>query len=247
MEMSLRTTACWLIGTIAALATSPASRQSAQQQHVDTGLIDGTVVYRDGKPVNGATAYAEPLGRGLGIAIPHDQTNEAGHFTIQIPVSWFGEFAVTAKKEDEDYPEMNQFYSNGRFQTVTLTLQHPAATVTIHLGPKAGVLQGAVTDAVTGAALNPCVELRRASNPGNFLSGSGLIHRHYRLLIPSDAGVFVKIWLDGYEAWYYPSTIIKSAARAIRLKPGEERTLNISLRPDAQAIGTGCPAPLWIQ
>lgn len=247
MEISVRATLCWLTATVAALAVSPASRQSAQH-NVDTGLIDGTVVYPDGRPVNGATAYAEPLGRGLGLVIPHDQTDRAGHFTIHVPVSWFGKFAVTAKKEDEDYPpQMSQFYSNGKFQTVTLTLQHPAATIMIHLGSKAGVLLGAVTDAVTGAALNPCVEMRRASNLGNFLSGSGLIHRHYRLLIPSDAGVLVKIWLDGYEAWYYPGTVVKSAARPVRLKPGEERTLNISLRPDPQATSTGCPRPLWIQ
>lgn len=251
MEISIRMAACWLMSMIAALVpltSQQSARQHADSQHAEAGLIDGTVVYSDGKPVNAATAYATPLGRPLAAIIPHDKTNEAGHFAIRIPASWFGRFAVTAKKEDEDYPEMNQFYSNGKFQTVTLTLRDPHATVTIRLGPKAGVLLGAVIDAVTGAALNPCVELRRASNPGNLLSGSGLIHRNYRLLIPSDAGVFVKIWLDSYEAWYYPGTVVKSAARPIRLRPGEERTLNISsLRPDPQATNTGCPAPLWIQ
>jgi hypothetical protein len=251
MELPIRTTACWLIGVIAALAHPSASQQSARQpphsQRATAGLIEGTVVYPDGKPVSGATAYAAPLGRPFGIVLPYDKTDKAGHFTIRVPVAWFGRLAVTAKKEDEDYPEMNQFYSNGKFQTVTLTLRAPTARVTIRLGPKAGVLQGAVTDVVTGAALNPCVELRRGSNPGNFLRGSGLIHPHYRLLIPSDAGVFVKIWLDGYNAWYYPATAVKSAARPIRLRPGEERTLNISLRPNPHTTNTGCPAPLRIQ
>jgi hypothetical protein len=251
MELPIRTTACWLICMIAALAPSSTAQQSARQypdsRHARAGLIEGTVVHPDGKPVNGAIAYADPLGRPVGIVLPHDKTDKAGHFTIRIPVAWFGRFAVTAKKEDEDYPEMNQFYSKGKFQTVILTLRDPTARVTIRLGPKAGVLLGAVTDALTGAALNPCVELRRASSPGNFLSGSGLIHRHYRLLIPSDAGVFVKLWLDGYEAWYYPGTAIKSAARPILLRPGEQRTLNISLRPDRQETNTGCPAPLRIQ
>lgn len=242
MEISTCTAACWIIGMVAALAPSSASRQQPK-----VGLIKGTVVYADGKPVNGATAYAVPLGRGFDIVFPHDETDEAGHFAIHVPVSWFGTFAVMAKKEAEDYPEMNQFYSEVKFQTATLTLANPIATVTIRLGPKAGVLQGEVTDAVNGAALNPCVELRRASNPGNFLSGSGLIHRHYRLLIPSGVGVLVRIWLNGYEAWYYPGTVVKSAARPIRLKPGEQRTLNISLRPDPHSSNTGCPAPLWIQ
>lgn len=239
-----------MILTIVAAAACVSSRPCAKPaQHRDTsgGVISGTVLYENGKPVKGATALAEPLGRPIGAIIPHADTDEAGHFAIHIPLSWFGWFSVAAKKEDEDYPEMNQFYSNGKFQTVILSERHPAATVTIRLGPKAGVLEGEVTDAVTGAVLNPCVELRRASNPENFLSGSGLIHRHYRLLIPSDAAVFIKIWQDGYRAWYYPGTISKSDALPIRLSPGEKRTVDISLQPDRRAKNTGCGAPLWLQ
>jgi hypothetical protein len=97
-----------------------------------------------------------------------------------------------------------QFYSDGNFQTATLSAKHPATTVVIRLGPKAGVLIGTVRDAITGATLYPCLELRRPN--GNFLSGSGLIKANFRVLLPSETEVTVKMWLDGYRPWYYPGT-----------------------------------------
>lgn len=177
------------------------------------------------------------------IAItPHTETDASGHFVIYIPRSWFGEFAVTAKKESEDYPDTSmQFYSDGKFETVTLTSPHPSATITIRLGPKAGVLLGTVTDALTGSPLSPCVELRRAAEPNNFLSASGLVKPKYRLLIPSETGVLIEISLDGYRSWYYPGTAKKLAAQAVLLKPGEEKTVDIRLQPDPAATKAGCP------
>lgn len=85
------------------------------QSESPAGLINGTVLYEDGMPVRGASVYAVPLGRPLAAIIPHADTDAAGRFSIHIFRSWFGKFAVAAKKEDEDYPDMSsQFYSNGR-------------------------------------------------------------------------------------------------------------------------------------
>jgi len=210
----------------------------------DRGLIDGIVTYENRKPVKGTTVYAEPLGRPVGAIIPHADTDETPYFAIHIPLSWFGKFAVTAKKEDEDYPNMSwQFYSDGKFETVTLTSKHPAETVIIRLGPKAGVLVGTVADAASSAPLSPCVELRRASDPTNFLNGSGLVNPHYKLLVPSDTDVLVNISLDGYKTWYYPGTVDHSAAKSVRIAPGEKKTVDIRLEPDAE-VKTGCPPPL---
>lgn len=223
------------------------ARTSAQQAYADVGVISGTVVYENGKPVKGATASAEPLGRPMGAIVPHADTDRAGRFEIRIPRSWFGKFAVTAKKEDEDYPDTSkQFYSNGKFQTVILTERHPTADVVIRLGPKAGVLSGTVTDAVRGSPLNPCTHLRYAAS-SNFMSGTGLITPKYRLLLPSNRGIFIKVSLDGYRPWYYPGTTNRAAAKPIRLGPGEEQILNIRLQPDRKYAHVGCPAPLFVQ
>jgi hypothetical protein len=144
------------------------------------GTIQGTVSYEDGRPVKDATVYAHPLDRGMAAIVPHATTDESGHFTVSR--LWLGKYAVGGEKLDQDYPNMtSQFYSDGKFETVVLTSRNPAASVTIQLGPKAGILVGTVVDAVTNAPLNPCVEFRRGKNFSNFLSGTGLVNAKYRV------------------------------------------------------------------
>ena len=154
--------------------------------------------------------------------------------------SWFGKFAVAASKEDEDYPDMSdQFYSDGKFETITLSSGHKAETVIFRLGPKAGVLLGTVADAVSNAPLSPCVEFIRVSEPNNSLSASGWVKPQYKLLIPSDTGILLKISLDGYKTWYYPGTVDYAAAKSVWPGPGEKKTIDIRLEPDAE-VKTGC-------
>lgn len=195
----------------------------------NTGLIDGTVVNEEGQAVKGATVTAFPTDRGISGIVPHADTDETGHFAIH--GLWWGEYAVSGMKEDEDYPDVSGAFYSGQIQPISLTAQHPAATVTIRLGPKAGVLIGTVTDAVTGAPLNPVVEFRRASQPNYFLRGTGLVKAKYRVLVPSDTDVTMKVWLDGYQAWYYPGIVDESASTSLRLESGQERTLDIQLQP----------------
>lgn len=155
---------------------------------VGPGLIEGTVRYEDGDPVNGATVHSKPIDRGMAAIVPQAKTDESGHFAI--PHLWLGKFAVGAEKLEEDYPNMTmQFYNDGKFETAILSSERPAANVSILLGPKAGILKGTVTDAVTGADLNPCVEFRRAKELNNFLAGTGLVNAKYRVLVPSSTDV----------------------------------------------------------
>lgn len=196
----------------------------------NTGLIDGTVVNEEGNPVKGATVTAFPTDRGFAGKLPHADTDETGHFAIH--GLWWGEYAVSGMNEDEDYPDVSGAFYSGQSHPLRLTAQHPAATVTIRLGPKAGVLLGTVTDAATGAPLNPVVEFRWVSHPNYFLRGTGLVKAKYRVLVPSDTDVTMKVWLDGYQAWYYPGTVDESASTSLRLEPGQERTLDIQLQLD---------------
>jgi hypothetical protein len=205
----------------------------------NTGLIQGFVLYENDRPVAGATVYAHPTDRAMASIVPHADTDKTGHFAIRR--LWLGKFAVTAKKEEEDYPDMSQgFYSRGKFEAVTLKSDQTSAIVTIHLGPKAGVLTGAVTDVVTGVGLNPCVDFTWSIDPNNFLSGTGLVNAQYRVLVPSNTGVFMKIWRKGYKPWYYPGTTDKSKREPVRLKPGEEATLNIRLETGNDTNDAGC-------
>lgn len=213
----------------------------AGAQQETSEIIEGKVFYEDGRPAKGATAYAVPIDRPLGGIVPHAETDEAGYFAIRELTS--GKYAVAAEKEDEGYPDMsNSFYSDGKLETVILTIEHPRKTVAIELGPKAGILMGTVTDSVTAAPLNPCVELRRTSKPNYFLMGTGLVNAKYRLLLPSNTDITMKVWLQGYEAWYYPGTANRSLSKPVFLRPGEGRTLDIALhRSRSRSAGCGMP------
>ena len=207
------------------------------------GRIEGAVIYEDGLPAKGATVSASPLDWGLAAKVPSTDTDEQGSF--QINDLRLGRYEVTAKKEDEGYPDMQSyFYSDGKTDRIALTVRQPSATVTVLLGPKAGILVGTVADAVTSAPLNPCVDFRRASDPNNFISGTGLVNAKYRVLVPSEREVMMKIWYEGHLPWYYPGASNKSEAKSFHLKPGQERILHIRLQPGNNSAEAGCETPL---
>jgi hypothetical protein len=133
-----------------------------------------------------------------------------------------------------------QFYGDGKFETVTLTSRNRTATVKIRLGSQAGILFGTAADAITGVPLNPCVEFKRAKEPGNFLAGTGLVNAKYRVLVPSNTDVLIKVWYGGHKPWYYPGTTDKAQSRPVNLKPGEDTKLDIRLEPDRNAPPEGC-------
>lgn len=90
-----------LVGAVlCSCGRQPALRVVAADE--DLGLIEGTVVYEDGRPTKGATVSAFPLDRGLAVKVPSADTDELGHF--QIEHLWLGTFAVTAKKETKAIP-----------------------------------------------------------------------------------------------------------------------------------------------
>ena len=106
-RMTAKNSKTWLLVVFFPVSELISLPAVGAEKKVATGLIYGIVTYQDRKPVKGATVYATPLGRPIGAIIPHADSDETGYYAIRIPVSWFGRFAVTAKKEDEDYPNMS--------------------------------------------------------------------------------------------------------------------------------------------
>jgi len=232
-----------LAAGVLVLHAPQADKPTPASAEEDKGVIQGTVIYEDGNPVNGATVYASAMfGLGAGIT-PNAKTDETGHFVIG-HLS-LGKYAVTGEKQDEDYPRMvDRFYNSDKFETVTLTSQHFTASVTVRLGPKAGVLFGTVADALTNAPINPCAEFQRAKEPNNRVVGTGLVKAKYRVLIPSNSDVLMKVWYQGHTSWYYPGTIDKTQSQPLNLKPGEEKELDIRLEPDPNAPPERCGMPV---
>jgi hypothetical protein len=179
----------------------------------------------------------------MAAIVPHATSDETGHFAI--PHLWLRKYAVAAEKKGEDYPNMSmQFSSDGTFETIILISRHSAASVSNRLGPKAGVLVGTIADRVTGAPLNPCVDFRWASQPNNFLAGTGLVNAKDRALVPYNTDGMIKIGHEGYKPWYYPGTVDKSQSTPVRLKPGEEQILDIRWQPRRDAAEQGCGMPV---
>lgn len=235
------------VGTAATLVAIVLGLHGQQSTSIradeNRGVIQGTVTYEDGKLVKGATVYTQPLDRPMIGIVPHATTDERGHFAVSH--LWLGKYAVGGEKLDEGYPDMtSQFFSDGKFETVVLSSGSPVANVRIQLGPKAGILIGTVVEAVTNVALNPCVEFRRAKSPSNFLSGTGLVNAKYRVLVPSNTDVYMRVWYGRHKSWYYPGTTQKGESRALNLKPGEVMTIDIRLEPDPNVPSFGCGMPV---
>src|SRR6266853_1862795 len=71
-----------------------------------------------------------------------------------------------------------------------------------------------------------------------------VVNAKYRVLIPSNTDVLVKVWYQGHQPWYYPGTIDKTQSQPLNLKPGEEKELDIRLEPDPNAPPERCGMPV---
>jgi hypothetical protein len=120
----------------------------------EKGMIAGTVVDETGAPVIQATVNADPLGaRARASLVRYVETDSKGQFLID-RLEW-GKYAVFAMKEESSYPNLGMsFYGNDVFPTATITPSSPIAELHISLGPRAAIITGSVTNAISGAPLN---------------------------------------------------------------------------------------------
>jgi hypothetical protein len=227
------------LAIIFALALNADQRSRPVSDEARLGRISGVVLYESGSPATDAEVLAFPTDRGLAAKVPTATTDEFGRF--EIGQLWLGKFQVGAKKESEGYADQTQgFYNQKKIALTVLSFSYPSASVTVILGPKAGILVGSITDAATQAPLAPCVDFHRTSNANNFLSGDGLMKGRYRILVPSNRELVMKLWQQDYLPWYFPGTAKKSEAKPLHLHPGEQKTLNIRLRPGNDSDDAGC-------
>jgi hypothetical protein len=200
---------------------------SAQRQ--GAGSVSGVVLSEEGIPIKSAIVHTTN-NRPLGGRVPAALTDETGHFVMHDV--GFDEYEIRASNEAEDYPELDGvwllFYKKPSWPKVNLTAQEPNATVEVQLGPKTAVLVGTISNAITGAPLSACGGFSPVSQPNSTTASP--MDPTFRLLIPADAEVAIKVWLEGYKPWYYPGTDRQSASTSMRLQPGEEKKVNVRLR-----------------
>ncbi|HEV2494011.1 MAG TPA: carboxypeptidase-like regulatory domain-containing protein [Terriglobia bacterium] len=198
--------------------------------HVQTsGTIKGVVVDEQDKPVPKAKVQLVPAPLGAQRRLIHFyETDSEGRFVIG-NVTW-GTYRVFAGKEEVGYPEIaGTFYGLQAFPTVSLHPSSPAASITIHLPPKAGAIKSiSVIDAVTGAQMDSAaIWLRRDAVPDASIETSTMVKR---ILVPSNTDVSIQIKAPRYKAW--PADEDPKDRGHIRLKPEEAVRLDVKLAPD---------------
>ena len=185
------------------------------------GAVSGIVLDEGGLPVVGAKVYAAPIdGRLPEKLLRYVVTDSGGHFLIE-GLNW-GKYGVYTMKEESGYPDMGaSFYSNNVYPSATLSLDSPAPDLRIRLGPKAGLLNGSVTNAANGAPLPATFKLSLSDSPSRWVGTS--LPSNYRVLLPASTDVHIEVTVPGFELWTYPIPI--------RLDPGSEMHLDIKLHP----------------
>lgn len=195
----------------------------------NTGTVTGVVVDDRGKPVTQAEVHIAEKKPFVGhrLVEMHD-TDDQGRFVIkEVP---FGTYVIMAGKEEAGYPDSRlAFYSNLSVPTVTLSPSVPTASVTVALGPKAGVLAVSTADAANGKKIElASVTLRRVANPNFFITTSAF---KQQIPVPSLVDVSLEVSAPGYTSYYCPDPANSARSAPIHLKPGEELKLDIRLQP----------------
>lgn len=227
-----------LLLTAAALTSgaSVAAQQPAAGRH-----ITGRVISAQASPVKEVEVCARPL-----VALvafrrgqpPCVRSDADGRFSIPVEVSTT--YFLTAKKESEGYPNSYRVFYRVPFlhlsEVVVADGQSPPE-VTLQLGFPTARLNGSITDAETGRAVDRArVRLCRTESPkycATFdpVGGDGL----YAVAVPPSP-VAMEVMAEGYEDWAEP--------HPLRLAPGEQSELNVALRrPGHRPFALAAPRP----
>jgi hypothetical protein len=193
----------------------------------DSGTISGTVLGENRAPLVKAQVNANPVdNRPTGSLVRYVETDSNGHFLID-RLPW-GKYRVFARKEDAGYPDLQwSFYSNDEFPIVAVMPSTPVGELRIQLGPKAGILTGSVTDAITGAPVNAGFKLIRSGDLKKEISTS--LPSGYRVLLPPSTDVLLEVSARGYQTWHYGGPSDPSKRPALRLEPGSRMRLDIPM------------------
>jgi hypothetical protein len=198
----------------------------AQGKEVGEGVIQGVVLGEGGQPVRGAKVHAELNGVAMAKKIRYVKTDENGFFLIDRLD--FGNYYVGAMKEEEGYGNSDaSFFSDNPLPMAQITAQHRSADVVVNLGPKAGILTGTISDALTGKPIPAGFDLAQVKDRTRWMGTSA--SPNFRVLIPSSKEIEVKVSAPGYEAWVYPDPAVPS--QVLRLDSGSEMHLDIKLKP----------------
>ena len=204
---------------------------SAEQQY---GTISGTVLDRQGSAVAHAKVTADYVCKTPCVkAMPLDQAESDDQGRYEFKRLEYGRYSVSAEKPAENYPPLYlAFYSPEKQPEVDVSEANKNVTLDLVLSMKAGVLVGTVADRETGTPMDANVDFRSTTDSRRGISGSGLTNARFRVLVPSDTPVLMKVSKPGYEDWFYTRNAV---IVPIQLGPDEILNLEIRLKTSASS------------
>jgi hypothetical protein len=213
-----------LLLLVVAAGSLLAQSQLAQTQtgsYTKTGEIKGTVTDEDGSPVPDATVYAVPQGLVLDdITLRSVQTDRNGRFDFRGGFAWEA-YKLYARKDADGYPNpLDRFYADSKADApqVDLTANHPSAAVAVNLGEKAGVVEGRVIDAETGAVLK--ARLSFLDGQGNGRGVDSDSEGKFRALLPPGKELTLVVWPAHADR-------LQRTFPSLRLEPGQYISMDI--------------------
>ena len=203
-----------------------ASAQQNDEPH-PKGVIYGIAIRQDGQPAKRIGLTAEPLGVGLGAALPHTRTNDAGEYRFE-NVPWWGKYTVYGDDENEGYSSFSTGPAGDTAPPeVELTPEHPEAELRVLLPPRAGFIQIHLTNQRTGAGISGMrVALMLPESPASPFFTMSCASNHV-ILIPPDKDFLLHISSDGFREWN--ESIGKG--KPVHLASGARLKIDVKLEP----------------
>jgi hypothetical protein len=205
----------------------------APETSATRGKVLGKVLNEQGQPVVGAKVFLTLSDNAPHIGgIRHSLTDGDGLFSI--PDLAFAVYRVDTEAETEGFAHTYwAFYTAGLPPvTVALTSKAPVADLVLIVGPKAGMITGSISDAVTGNPLHANFHLWRIKDSHSSLEQSA--PSEFQVLIPPNVEVGISVQAPGYHEWYYPGTPdAASLASHLVLRSGQKMAIDVRLLPNA--------------
>jgi hypothetical protein len=195
------------------------------QAKPQSGEIKGTVTDQNGNPIPAATVYAVQRGLVFNDVTPRSvKTDGNGAFDFRGGFS-LGAYNLYSGKDEDAYPDpLDRFYSDPKAEVprVTLTPDHPSATVTVKLGAQAGVISGRILDADTSTPIKAYLGFVDSDGHGH----SVFVNGNYHILVPAGKLITLMVTVLGPT-----SDRSQVPVAPLRLEPGQYVNLDLPVSP----------------
>lgn len=165
----------------------------------EIGVVRGVLLTYDGKPaaqytvdVVGASPSSTSRKRVL--------TNEEGIFTAQ--GIKYGQYVIAPYLEgiDSRYPGGSSSFYDPNPVRIQLTDTEPSKQLTIHLGPPNRILSGTVTSSSDESPVTATIQIEFPNDANRFIRFASRRDGVYRVLIPAQTQLVMKVTAPGYIA-----------------------------------------------